>query len=365
MSSPSLYIILILGFSALHGSHTYSITELNDDNWQITLFDNWMILFCSSWHPACTYFKPEWIAFARWADDYNTRIAFVNFTKTPGLAARFLITKLPAVVHASNGVYRELDGEIATLKYRDLIKYVDFERRWTKFQEFPQYRRPNTWWMSIFADLVHYSMGMPVIDIHRFLVRKYFLPFSLYYFMMPIYYLILTIFYYVFVRVFLSITDVFSTNSHSNHIILPSKISRPRTRFESIDNVASGSSLFISNASFESMLNPNNSVESLVSKGVKTRKKDGSLMGYSGRSRKSASFSDTNSDTEKGKRHVDECFSDSDDHEPRRKSKANPSDLSSRSSRDNSTEDQGNKSSRFLKFDSSNSTIDSSKFVFL
>ncbi|XP_074598763.1 uncharacterized protein LOC141853352 [Brevipalpus obovatus] len=309
-----------------------SIVQLTDESWFQTSFDNWVILFCSSWHPACHRFLPEFVSFGHWSDDQKTRVALVNFTTDPGLVSRFFITKLPTLVHAENGVYREITENIVNFRYRDLRHLVDWDSKFRKYPQLPSYRRPNTWWMTIFSDFIHFAMTNSTFrTVHRFLVRKYFLPFSLFYFLVPIYYALMALFYFIFIRIFLLLTNLPPIRNPQRAMRIPKRSSSVLNRRLILmpgERDSQDAPLF------RKYVHDNH----LSSKAKKCKKE---ILASQHMSRKSyvAKISDLIKEFE-GKRHLDDCYSDYDDysHESRRKSRVKLSDRSSLSSRDNSSD---------------------------
>lgn len=212
------------------------IPELSDDDWDVVLYDQWMILFCASWHPACKHFSSTWHRFSLLQNDYLINLAYVNFTNHPDLSARFLISKVPTLVHSFHGTFRKLDK--IPSDYFEIGRFLQKES-WKNLDPIPTYLAPNTFQMTIVSDMINYMMHNSFIkDVHQTLVKRYFLPFWSYYPFLILFYTATLILYGSFVLLFLILTrikseETFSITNETNKFIKRSIINLNQNYYDS------------------------------------------------------------------------------------------------------------------------------------
>ena len=204
---PFFLSFILLGLNgSIKSTDASFIPELSEDDWDMTLFDEWIILFCVSWHQACKHFSSTWHRFSLLQNDYNTKMAFVNFSNSPDLSARFMISELPTLIHSKQGVFRKLNK--IPSDYFEMGRFLQKES-WKNLDPIPSYVAPNTFQMTLVSDWISYIMHNTLIkNVHQILVKRYFLPFWSYYLLLMLFYEVTLIIYALFIFLFLCITRV-------------------------------------------------------------------------------------------------------------------------------------------------------------
>uniref|UniRef100_A0A8C5RBR4 Thioredoxin domain-containing protein n=1 Tax=Laticauda laticaudata TaxID=8630 RepID=A0A8C5RBR4_LATLA len=82
------------------------------------------------WCPVCQQMELAWEAFARNSKELELSVGKVDVTQEPGVSGRFLVTTLPTIYHAKDGVFRRYRGS-KTLE--DLKSYI-LERKWESIE---------------------------------------------------------------------------------------------------------------------------------------------------------------------------------------------------------------------------------------
>ncbi|XP_007422828.3 thioredoxin-related transmembrane protein 1 [Python bivittatus] len=129
------------------------VVELTGSNWSLLLQGQWMVEFYAPWCPACQQMELAWEAFARNSVELELSVGKVDVTQEPGVSGRFLVTTLPTIYHAKDGVFRRYRGS-RTLE--DLEGYI-LERKWETVEPVAGWKSPSSLIMYGMAGLFHLS----------------------------------------------------------------------------------------------------------------------------------------------------------------------------------------------------------------
>ncbi|XP_063172179.1 thioredoxin-related transmembrane protein 4 [Candoia aspera] len=129
------------------------VVELSGSNWSLLLQGQWMVEFYAPWCPACQQMESAWDAFARNSEELELGVGKVDVTQEPGVSGRFLVTTLPTIYHAKDGVFRRYRGS-RTLE--DLEGYI-LERKWETVEPVAGWKSPSSLMMYGMAGLFHLS----------------------------------------------------------------------------------------------------------------------------------------------------------------------------------------------------------------
>uniref|UniRef100_A0A8C6X9F0 Thioredoxin related transmembrane protein 4 n=2 Tax=Elapinae TaxID=42168 RepID=A0A8C6X9F0_NAJNA len=129
------------------------VVELSGSNWSLLLQGQWMVEFYAPWCPVCQQMELAWEAFARNSKELELSVGKVDVTQEPGVSGRFLVTTLPTIYHAKDGVFRRYRGS-KTLE--DLESYI-LERKWESIEPVAGWKSPTSLMMYGMAGLFHLS----------------------------------------------------------------------------------------------------------------------------------------------------------------------------------------------------------------
>lgn len=167
-------VTALVGWLALVGSPASAaksqVIELNEDNWDRMLKEEWLVEFYAPWCPACKNLAPIWDDLSTWSDDLNIKIAKVDVTTSPGLSGRFFVTALPTIFHVLNGEFRQYKGS------RDLNTLMTFieEKKWQSLEPVSAWSRPDSIQMSLVSQFFKLSNFLKEINV--MLSKEYGLP---------------------------------------------------------------------------------------------------------------------------------------------------------------------------------------------
>uniref|UniRef100_A0A8C6X9H0 Thioredoxin related transmembrane protein 4 n=1 Tax=Naja naja TaxID=35670 RepID=A0A8C6X9H0_NAJNA len=136
------------------------VVELSGSNWSLLLQGQWMVEFYAPWCPVCQQMELAWEAFARNSKELELSVGKVDVTQEPGVSGRFLVTTLPTIYHAKDGVFRRYRGS-KTLE--DLESYI-LERKWESIE-------PVAGWKSPTSLMVTYCGSLCFILLYHLLVE--------------------------------------------------------------------------------------------------------------------------------------------------------------------------------------------------
>ncbi|XP_063229724.1 thioredoxin-related transmembrane protein 1 [Bacillus rossius redtenbacheri] len=160
-----LLIVVIAG-----GWCKQNVIQLDEDNWEEMLNNEWMVEFYAPWCPACKALQPVWEDFASWSEDLDIRIGQVDVTTSPGLSGRFVVTALPTIFHVLNGEFRQYRGA------RDKDAFISFieEDKWKNVDPVPSWQSPASIQMSIVS--YFFKLSQVLRMVHNKLMEEYGLP---------------------------------------------------------------------------------------------------------------------------------------------------------------------------------------------
>uniref|UniRef100_A0A2D4LSV0 Thioredoxin domain-containing protein n=1 Tax=Micrurus spixii TaxID=129469 RepID=A0A2D4LSV0_9SAUR len=151
LASMLLLLLLIVPGPSLAGRNRVKV--LTDGAWQELLQGEWMVEFYAPWCPVCQQMELAWEAFARNSKELELSVGKVDVTQEPGVSGRFLVTTLPTIYHAKDGVFRRYRGS-KTLE--DLEGYI-LERKWESIEPVAGWKSPTSLMMYGMAGLFHLS----------------------------------------------------------------------------------------------------------------------------------------------------------------------------------------------------------------
>ncbi|CAO3564653.1 unnamed protein product [Mortierella alpina] len=106
-----------------------AITNITDANYKETIFDDeWIITFCSTTSTPCADYYPTYLDVATtMKNETQTKFAAVWVEDNARLSARFFIpARLPYVVYAKDGVFRQIPYERNNTQF--LINFIEEEQ---------------------------------------------------------------------------------------------------------------------------------------------------------------------------------------------------------------------------------------------
>ncbi|KAJ3153882.1 Thioredoxin- transmembrane protein 1 [Geranomyces variabilis] len=115
--------------SLVEDSSSSPVLALTDSNFDAHApHGSWLIKLYAPWCGACNRFAPEFAALARAArvSHPHIRLGEVDVDANPGLAARFMVARLPSLYLLENGTVRTLEGVSRTAAF--LHQYLKDEK---------------------------------------------------------------------------------------------------------------------------------------------------------------------------------------------------------------------------------------------
>lgn len=160
--------ILFLGFLSVCGQK--DVIELNEDNWEDMLENEWMIEFFAPWCPACKALERTWNQYAEQSPGLGIKVGKVDVTTAPGLSGRFMVTALPTIFHVLNGEFRQYKG---TRDKESLITFIE-KAKWKEITPIPGWKAPNSFQMSIVSSF--FKLSQSLRQLHQKLMDDFGLP---------------------------------------------------------------------------------------------------------------------------------------------------------------------------------------------
>ncbi|XP_015513764.1 thioredoxin-related transmembrane protein 1 [Neodiprion pinetum] len=144
--------------------------QLTEDNWNKILVGEWMVEFYAPWCPACKALEPVWESFASWKNDLGIRVGKVDVTDSPGLSGRFMVTALPTIFHAKDGIFRQYKSP------RDKESLISFvkDKKWLQLEPISSWKSPNSIQMSVIS--YFFKLSQILRGMHNKLMEDYGLP---------------------------------------------------------------------------------------------------------------------------------------------------------------------------------------------
>ncbi|MBN3278492.1 TMX1 protein, partial [Polyodon spathula] len=122
------------------------------------------------WCPACQQIQPDWENFAKKSKALGISVGKVNVTQEPGLSGRFLVTTLPTIFHAKEGLFRRY---LASRTVEDLQSYIR-EKKWESVEPVPAWKAPSSIGMTGMSWLFRLSVWLR--HIHSYLTETLGIP---------------------------------------------------------------------------------------------------------------------------------------------------------------------------------------------
>uniref|UniRef100_U5ETG4 Putative thiol-disulfide isomerase and thioredoxin n=1 Tax=Corethrella appendiculata TaxID=1370023 RepID=U5ETG4_9DIPT len=146
------------------------VIELDEDNWDLMLTNEWLVEFYAPWCPACKNLQPIFDDLSSWSDDLNIKTGKVDVTTSPGLSGRFFVTALPTIFHVYNGEFRQYKGS------RDLNSFMTFieEKKWQSIETVSAWKRPDSIQMSVVS--LFFKLSYHLKEFNNMLLKEYELP---------------------------------------------------------------------------------------------------------------------------------------------------------------------------------------------
>ncbi|KAL5277517.1 TMX1 family protein [Megaselia abdita] len=146
------------------------LVDLNENNWEAMLTDEWMVEFFAPWCPACRNLQPAWERLAGAAGSLGVHIGKVDVTTSPSLSGRFLVTALPTIYHVKDGVFRQYKGSRDTEAFQLFLK----QRQWEKIEPVSNWKQPDSIQMSVLSQL--FKLSHVLKEINTKLYEEYGIP---------------------------------------------------------------------------------------------------------------------------------------------------------------------------------------------
>lgn len=161
-----IFVVFVVSLSLVSSK----VVELNEDNWDQLLKNEWMVEFFAPWCPACKNLEPIWKDFGTWSDDLSINVAKVDVVENPGLSGRFFVTALPTIFHVHNGEFRRYTGT------RDMNAFMTFveEKKWQAIEPIDSWKRPDSIPMSVLSWFFRLSHFLK--EMNNVLLQQYGLP---------------------------------------------------------------------------------------------------------------------------------------------------------------------------------------------
>ncbi|XP_012262302.1 thioredoxin-related transmembrane protein 1-like [Athalia rosae] len=144
--------------------------SLSEDNWDQILVGEWMVEFYAPWCPACKALEPVWESFALRQGHLGISVGKVDVTNSPGLSGRFMVTALPTIYHAKDGIFRQYKSP------RDKESLVAFvmDKKWAQLEPISSWKSPNSMQMSVIS--YFFKLSQILRGMHNKLMEDYGLP---------------------------------------------------------------------------------------------------------------------------------------------------------------------------------------------
>ncbi|XP_033874672.3 thioredoxin-related transmembrane protein 1-like isoform X2 [Acipenser ruthenus] len=166
-------LVISLLISTVSGANSGSdgqVLSVADANWTLILQGEWMLKFYAPWCPACQQIQPEWENFAKESKALGISVGKVNVTQEPGLSGRFLVTTLPTIFHAKDGLFRRY---LASRTVEDLQSYI-IEKKWESVEPVPAWKAPSSIVMMGMSGVFQLSVWLR--HIHSYLTETLGVP---------------------------------------------------------------------------------------------------------------------------------------------------------------------------------------------
>ncbi|XP_041108560.1 thioredoxin-related transmembrane protein 1-like [Polyodon spathula] len=166
-------LVVFVLISIVNGAKSGSggqVLPVNDANWTLILQGEWMLKFYAPWCPACQQIQPDWENFAKKSKALGISVGKVNVTQEPGLSGRFLVTTLPTIFHAKEGLFRRY---LASRTVEDLQSYIR-EKKWESVEPVPAWKAPSSIGMTGMSWLFRLSVWLR--HIHSYLTETLGIP---------------------------------------------------------------------------------------------------------------------------------------------------------------------------------------------
>ncbi|MGH0130922.1 UNVERIFIED_CONTAM: hypothetical protein FKN15_003124 [Acipenser sinensis] len=135
-----LILVLINTVNGANSASDVHVLPVADTNWTLILQGEWMLKFYAPWCPACQQIQPDWENFAKESKALGISVGKIDVSQQPGLSGRFLVTTLPTIFHAKDGMFRRY---LASRTVEDLQSYI-IEKKWESVEPVPTWKSPSS-----------------------------------------------------------------------------------------------------------------------------------------------------------------------------------------------------------------------------
>ncbi|KAK6489695.1 thioredoxin-related transmembrane protein 1-like isoform X1 [Huso huso] len=149
-----LILVLINTVNGANSASDVHVLPVADTNWTLILQGEWMLKFYAPWCPACQQIQPDWENFAKESKALGISVGKIDVSQQPGLSGRFLVTTLPTIFHAKDGMFRRY---LASRTVEDLQRYI-IEKKWESVEPVPTWKSPSSIAMTGMSGLFHLSV---------------------------------------------------------------------------------------------------------------------------------------------------------------------------------------------------------------